>query len=156
MADNDLPEKTARPANKDRRTFLKSASLVPAALYLDGCATGAVESNTPADPIATGESMTEFVVPPLDTVRLGLIGMGRRGLPMLRLLLAIDGVEITAISDPYAPAIEAAKELFAELGLAAPASSCSRNRHRHKMPARPFPVQRRVLSRHRLRVGMGR
>jgi hypothetical protein len=156
MADNHLPKKTARPANSGRRTFLKSASLVPAALYLDGCATSTVDSSTPADPVATGESMTEFVVPPLDTVRLGLIGMGRRGLPMLRLLLAIDGVEITAISDPYPPAIDAAKELFAELGMAAPAFYGDGDYDYRTMLARPVPVQRRALSRLRLPARMGR
>jgi hypothetical protein len=114
-----MPEKSDRQLSHSRRNFLKGASLVPAALYLDGCAAGGQKTDTGARG-SIGGSMMDYSIAPLTTVRVGLIGMGRRGLPMLRLLLAIHGVEIKAISDPHAPAIENAKQLFAELDVALP------------------------------------
>ena len=111
-----MPDKPVKPAGRSRREFLKSAGLVPAALYLDGCASGGGQKSNQA----TAESMLDHAAPPFGTVRIGLIGMGRRGLPMLRLLLALDGVEIKAISDPYAPATDNAKQLFAELDVEQP------------------------------------
>ena len=115
-----MPEKSVKPLSHSRRNFLKSAGLVPAALYLDGCAAGGQKTNASTTDSAGG-SMMNHSIAPLESVRVGLIGMGRRGLPMLRLLLAIDGVEIKAISDPHAPAIENAKNLFAELNVSPPA-----------------------------------
>lgn len=103
--------------SKSRRDFLKSASLVPAAMYLDGCAAGGGQKSGSS----TATSMMDYADRSFDTVRVGMIGMGRRGLPMLRLFLAIDGVEVTAISDPYAPAIDNAKKLFAEQDVEQPA-----------------------------------
>lgn len=44
-------------------------------------------------------SMFTFAAPKLDRVRVGIIGAGERGTPMTKLLLALDGVEITAICD---------------------------------------------------------
>ena len=87
-----MSEKPTKALDESRRKFLQTAGLVPAALYLDGCASaGGQKSST--GPIACSQnSMMDFVAAPLDTVRIGLIGMGRRGLPMLRLFLAIDGV----------------------------------------------------------------
>ena len=114
-----MSQKPVKPLSPSRRNFLKSAGLVPATLYLDGCATtGDQEDMSPGDGFAS--SMMDYAAAPLDTVRIGIIGMGRRGLPMLRLLLAIDGVDIRAISDPYAPAIDNAKKLLAELDIAQP------------------------------------
>ena len=115
-----MTDETNQPKNHDRRRFLKSASLIPAALYLDGCASEPVEPGMQPAFAAPQGSMADYAAPPLSTVRIGVIGAGRRGLPMLRLLLAIDGVEVKAISDPYPPAIEGAKKLFAELDVATP------------------------------------
>jgi hypothetical protein len=115
-----MSRKTTKPQSEDRRTFLKSAGLLPAALYLDGGASDGRETNATVESAAATESMTTYAAPPIDTVRIGLIGLGQRGLPMLRLFLAIDGVQIVAISDPYAPAVENGKKLFSELDVAMP------------------------------------
>lgn len=64
--------------------------------------------------------MLRHVAPVLDTVRVGVIGAGRRGTTILRLLAGIDGVGIKAICDSYAPAIDKARSLIAETGLPAP------------------------------------
>ena len=115
-----MSKKSTKPLDESRRIFLQTAGLVPAALYLDGCASAGGQKSSTGSVAGNQDSMMDFVAAPLDTVRIGLIGMGRRGLPMLRLFLAIDGVEIMAVSDPYAPAIDNAKKLFAELDVKHP------------------------------------
>ncbi len=115
-----MSEKPTKPLDESRRKFLQTAGLVPAALYLDGCASAGGQKSSTDSIAGSQNSMMDFVAAPLDTVRIGVIGMGRRGLPMLRLFLAIEGVEIMAISDPYAPAIDNAKKLFAELDVKQP------------------------------------
>ncbi|MDH4072382.1 MAG: Gfo/Idh/MocA family oxidoreductase [Gammaproteobacteria bacterium] len=103
------------PDNPDRRTFLKSAGLVPAAMLLEsGTASGADVPGT------GGETMMGHVAPRLDTVRIGVIGTGIRGSMHLELLAAIDGAQITAVCDSYPPALERAKALLDGLGLPVP------------------------------------
>jgi len=107
----------SNPDNPDRRAFLKSAGLVPAAMLLETRASTAAE--VPAD---GGETMMGHVAPRLDTVRFGVIGTGIRGSMHLRLLAAIDGARITAICDSHPPALARAKTLLDELGVAMPAA----------------------------------
>lgn len=52
--------KAMKPQSEDRRTFLKSAGLLPAVLYLDGCATNGRETKTTAESAATAGSMTTY------------------------------------------------------------------------------------------------
>jgi len=56
----------------------------------------------------------------LNTVRVSVIGAGRRGSTILRLLSSLDGVEIKAVCDPYEPAISAAKKILAEMSVPMP------------------------------------
>jgi myo-inositol 2-dehydrogenase / D-chiro-inositol 1-dehydrogenase len=49
-----------------------------------------------------------------DTVRVGLVGAGMMGLEHARNLLAVDGVRITAVSDPEPASLEAAADLLQE------------------------------------------
>lgn len=113
-----MPSDNNELRNRDRRTLLKVAGLASAALYLDGCATGDT-AGRPALGTSVG-AMTNYAAPPLETVRIGVIGAGRRGNPMMRLLFAIDGVEIKAIADPHAPAIDNARKLFIENEMSMP------------------------------------
>ncbi len=109
-----------KPVDKSRRNFLKAASAVPAGLYLQGFAQPVVATGSSEPPSANGGSMMSYVAPRLDTVRVGVIGAGRRGSTILRLLTAIDGVEIKAICDPHAAAIDNAQTILAEQGAALP------------------------------------
>ena len=112
-----MPEQTKNPPRQSRRKFLRTAGLVPAALYLDGYATDGGQ-NVGND---TGSgAMIDYAAPPLDTVRVGIIGAGRRGLPMMRLLFAIDGVTVAAVADPWGPAIERTRQQFDEHGVGQP------------------------------------
>jgi hypothetical protein len=75
-----MSEESGKPLSNSRREFLKGASVAPAALYLDGCAAGGQKTGT-ATSSGTPGSMSNYPHAPLDTVRVGIIGMGRRGLP---------------------------------------------------------------------------
>ena len=111
-----MTDKTHRPVNPNRRKFLKDASLIPAGLYLGASAAGAsAQGSSPQS--GAGETMMDYAAPALDTVRVGVIGAGRRGTTILRLLAGIDGVDVKAICDSYAPAIDRAKSLASDLAL---------------------------------------
>ena len=73
-----MTDKTHRPVNPNRRKFLKDASLIPAGLYLGASAAGAsAQGSSPQS--GAGETMMDYAAPALDTVRVGVIGAGRRG-----------------------------------------------------------------------------
>ena len=108
-----MTNKKSSAANYSRRSFLKRAGLLSAAASLSAC--------TSRTPPAGAATMMEFAADPLATVRVGVIGAGRRGLFMMRLLLAVDGARITAVSDPYAAAIDNTRQLFTEHDVAVPA-----------------------------------
>ncbi len=115
-----MKDQAKREIDAERRAFLKQAGAIPAAFCLAGCATGA-SGSAPVQRAGAPGAMTGFAAEPLDTVRVAVIGTGRRGLTLLRLLAAIDGVEIRAICDPYAPAIARATALLSDAGAATPA-----------------------------------
>jgi hypothetical protein len=61
--------------------------------------------------IGAGAALAQSVAPreqvaPLETVRVGLIGLGARGSFHLKLLLLLEGVEVKAIGDIHAPSAE--------------------------------------------------
>lgn len=53
--------------------------------------------------LALSPRVEATLVPPLDTVRVGLIGLGARGGFHLRQLLLLEGVEVKALCDNHAP-----------------------------------------------------
>lgn len=59
--------------------------------------------------------------PPLETVRVGVIGLGARGSLHVELLLLLDGVDVKALCDVYGPAAEENARKCAEKGRAKPA-----------------------------------
>lgn len=115
-----MTDKTRKPSDPRRRAFLRNAGLLPAGLYLQTHASTSQEQTDNAAPQSTNASMGNHVAPILDTVRVGVIGAGRRGTTILRLLAGIDGVELKAICDPYLPAIDNAKALLQEHNVAMP------------------------------------
>ena len=55
-------------------------------------------------------NMHGYAAPPLDTVRVGIIGLGNRGSGTVLRLASIEGVEIKALCDVVPEKVEAAKE----------------------------------------------
>ena len=117
-----MTDETRNPANPQRRKFLRNAGLIPAGIWVDA-ASIAKTRNEDAGTVGTSGSTTmmNYVAPVLDTIRVGVIGAGRRGTTILRLLAGIDGIDVKAIGDSHAPAIDRAQGLMTELGVVAPA-----------------------------------
>ena len=82
----------------NRRKFLQKTSLSSFLL-----AAGSLFSSTKSsrEEQSVGEYMGGFAAPPLETIRIALIGVGARGSGHARQLATIAGTEIVAISDLY-------------------------------------------------------
>lgn len=76
---------------------------------------GVAVYNTPARP-ADQQSMLGFTVDPIDTVRVGFIGLGDRGDGAVNRFTYIDGVEIVALCDIEQERVEDMQKLLAERG----------------------------------------
>lgn len=61
-------------------------------------------------------NMSGYAAPPIDTVRIGVIGLGNRGAETVRLLSTIDGIDIKAVCDLVPSAVDAAKTILAPKG----------------------------------------
>jgi len=98
----------------DRRNFLKlsattTAGLALGQMSLSGCAS--LPKGTPPSIKAT----------PIDTVRVGFVGVGQRGTHLLKLLLRLEGVRIVAVCDTIEKKVARAQWLTEEAGQTKPA-----------------------------------
>lgn len=99
---------------KNRREFLKLAGA--AGLGITGASfTGRMPASDAAfsQPRRQRFNMHGYAAPRLDTVRVGIIGIGRRGSGTVRRMAAIDGVEIKALCDLNHGKVSAAIESIA-------------------------------------------
>ena len=102
-----------------RRTFLKTTlGAGAAATGLAACSSLGTGATRRAPAGAT--YMGDFAAAPLDTVRLGFIGVGARGPGHLNNAMKCEGVEVVAICDNHAPAAERWAERVADAGRPAP------------------------------------
>ncbi len=108
----------------NRRDFLKLTGLAGAGIAgtglagagLAGCSNGQ-DMNGPFRRTHTQSfNMAGYAAPALDTVRIGLIGIGNRGSGALRRLVRIDGVAITALCDLDPEKVENGSEFIREHG----------------------------------------
>jgi len=101
--------------NTKRREFLKSTGLMGLGLFGAGSAFGMDLAKLPAE-AAKGINriqsfnMSGFAAPKLETVRVGIVGLGMRGPGAVDRLSKIDGVEIKALCDLLPERVEKAKE----------------------------------------------
>jgi predicted dehydrogenase len=103
----------------DRRRMLGAMVATSAALMLE---------NVPARARNRSERhVMGLAKRPMERVRFGIIGVGMRGHELLRLLLAVDGVEITAVCDIRAAALAAAETLVRDRTGRAPAAFTGSN-----------------------------
>lgn len=95
--------------NKDRRKLLKGIAIGGGAIFsgLPGFATSFGTSDEEllriADKLKEKQrfNMCGYAAPKLDTVRIGIVGLGMRGSGAVERLSYIEGVEITALCDKY-------------------------------------------------------
>lgn len=113
----------------NRRDFLKSAGLATAGLAVSpalvSCVntseTGAMNFKNTYDEVNKSRkqhfNMCGYAAPPLETVRVGFIGLGNRGPSSLRRLCLIEGVEIKAICDTRPESLAKGRKMLEDTGL---------------------------------------
>jgi len=98
----------------NRREFLKGTAWMGAAAMAGGCMTEGLRI------CGNGGAMQGFACAPMKKVRVGLIGLGSRGLGAATRLPKIPGVELTAVAEVRGARIDLTKKVFAEAGLEFP------------------------------------
>ena len=96
-----------------RRDFLKIGAAAGTGLMIGG--KGIIRA---ADPPA-GQSV-EFKVAPIETVRMGLVGVGSRGSHLLKIFLGLEGVEVRALCDIVEEKVARGQSWVEEAGQAKP------------------------------------
>ena len=76
---------------------------------------GVIVYNTPARP-ADQISMIGFAAEPIDTVKIGVVGLGMRGPYAVKRFAQIDGAEVVAICDLYPEKLEHTQNILARYG----------------------------------------
>jgi len=100
--------------NPTRRKFLRNISLGAGALAT-GLEANAEVQSTPHS-AKTSFNMCGYAAPKLDTVRVGIVGLGQRGSGAVERLAYIEGVEITALCDKYPDRVEKAQATLKKMG----------------------------------------
>ena len=90
-SDSTTPENDRLQSGVDRRTLLKLGALGAGAAMLPGCATADGEPSTERRSRGSAPEST-FSVAPMETVRIGFVGIGGLGSVHVRNLLDIEGV----------------------------------------------------------------
>ena len=109
---------------RSRREFLKGTAWMGAAAMAAGC----ISKGSALSGIGNGAGapMHGFRVAPMKRVRVGIIGVGRRGIGAVQRIAQLPGCEVTAISDINAERLDAAQKWLKEHGCP-PAREWSRN-----------------------------
>ena len=109
------------PAPGKRRDFLKGVATAVSGLAI-GSSLPRTASAAADKARSTGAAgtMIDFAAPRLDTVRMGLIGTGARGMTHLRLLLGMQGATVRAVCDTDPVSLANAQDAVAKSGQAKP------------------------------------
>ena len=111
-----------------RRNFLKTAAAGVAAVGLadiSSLASNQSSSLKLPEPAREGQSVMGLTCEPLKTVRIGLIGLGMRGMEGVERLLNVEGVEIVAVCDVVPSRVMKAKKIVTDKGRKEPAGYSS-------------------------------
>jgi hypothetical protein len=105
------------PHSPNRRKFLRNIALGTGALAA-GITRVVAEQNDGEQPDygKRAFNMCGYAAPKLETVRMGIVGLGMRGSDAVERLSYIEGVEITAICDKYPDRIAAAQNTLKKMG----------------------------------------
>ncbi|MBL4911681.1 Gfo/Idh/MocA family oxidoreductase [Shewanella schlegeliana] len=103
----------------NRRHFLKTAGISAAGILTSQLPLSSAEA-VPRKP-ATGQSVMGLIVPKMETVRVGFIGVGQRGSGHVKHFCHLEGVEIKAICDTDTQVLDRSIDFVTAQGLAKPA-----------------------------------
>lgn len=122
----------------NRRNFIKKSATGIAAFGLALPGIGAigkeVENHLWTPLTAPGQkSVMGLRTGPMEKVRIGMIGLGMRGMGAVERLLNIEGVEITAVCDIIPDRVKHAQQIVSEKGRAEPAAYGTRDDHWMKL-----------------------
>ncbi len=98
----------------NRRSFIRNMAMGSGALAVT--LPNAAQASKPPTTSA-GFNMCGFTAPKLNTVRVGVVGLGMRGPGAVDRLSYIEGVEITALCDKFSDRVEKAQEILSKKGL---------------------------------------
>ena len=127
-------------SENNRRNFLKSVVAAGAAGVASGCNSTANTSTT-APLKSQGKSVMGLVVPKMDVVRVGFIGVGQRGSGHVKHYCHIEGVEIITICDTDTEALARSIEFVEKSGFKTPASySGSQNAYREMLARQDIDI----------------
>jgi len=127
MSQRDDAPAGRRPDDIDRRTLLRLGAFGAGAVLASGCARAGGETSssgsgedTAAIPVGGAAPERPFAAPPLETVRIGFVGIGGQGSVHVRNLLDLEGVELRALCDIRPEHAERARDWVVEAGGATP------------------------------------
>ena len=67
-------------------------------------------------PVGQPEAMSNFTVPPMEVIRVGFVGLGHRGLPAVKRVSGLPGIEVAALADVQDVQVEASLQAVREAG----------------------------------------
>ncbi|MCM4157025.1 Gfo/Idh/MocA family oxidoreductase [Gramella sp. AN32] len=110
--------------SSDRRSFLRNMALgsgaIAAGSILTSCGSeerlAQIKSAAKRKPTMRF-NMSGYAAPPLDIVRIGIVGIGDRGSGAVERMTYIEGVEITALCDTRQAAVDGAQGILKNAGL---------------------------------------
>ena len=100
---------------ESRRDFLKSGAVAGLATAVSGLSLTATEAQ------ARGEARGQFKAKPIETIRVGFVGVGGMGSAHVQNYLNIDGVQIKAVCDTVPEKVERAQKRVEAAGQPKPA-----------------------------------
>lgn len=117
-----MSEKDLNRINEyNRRSFLKQSLATGIGASLGGMALSGCSGLLPRSGQAP---LIDMTAKPIDTVRVGFVGLGNRGRTLMNVLVNLDHVEVKAVCDIKQDRVEAMQNTVVEAGYAKPVGYC--------------------------------
>jgi Oxidoreductase family, NAD-binding Rossmann fold len=110
--------------NNNRRKFLRNLAVgsgalaagIPAFAKVTGTSDEEINTSSVYENAGQRFNMCGYAAPKIETVRIGVIGLGQRGSEAVERLSYIDGVEIVALCDKYPDRVAASQKTLEKMG----------------------------------------